>query len=101
MIEAGLKRIHMLFSSPNMRVYNNIAVNTVLLVYIIVLLIYFKMKDFLIVIPCYTERKRKISSFLFKTKLLKDIFKTNNKICFAAVFLMISYIALYWKKKKA
>lgn len=61
------------------------------------------MKDFLIVIPCYTERKRKISSFLFlfKTKLLKDIFKTNNKICFAAVFLMISYIALYWEKKKS
>lgn len=56
------------------------------------------------VIPCSTESKRKISSFLFKTKLslLNAIFKSNNdnKICFTAIYLMIYCIAVYWRGKK-
>lgn len=56
------------------------------------------------VIPCFTESKRKISSFLFKTKLslLNAVFRTNNdhKVCFTAVYLVIYCIAVYWRGKE-
>lgn len=61
------------------------------------------MHDFIMAIPCSTECKKKISSFLFKTKLLLNgVFRTNNdhKVCFTAVYLMIYCIAVCWGGKK-